>query len=206
MLTTCAVVGCHNRQSKHSLISFYRFPKTKDCRRQWVAFVSRKNADGTPWKPGSGDRVCSVHFVTGKKSDVPNSPNYVPSIEASNPDTIKESNAAMVCFKRASHRSKLQEKRRRQSERDVLALHEATKQKELMLRRCLNAFNNDHAYATQPSTNADLLNLQCQSDSILYQPDGSSMRSVEVHSENDYVEEVNYSTSIPVEISKTAVV
>ena len=206
MPTTCAVVGCHNRQSKHSLISFYRFPKTKNRRRQWVAFVSRKNADGTPWKPGSGDRVSSVHFVTGKKSDVPNSPNYVPSIEASNPDTIKESNAVMVRFKRASHRSKLQEERRRQSERDVLALHEATKQKELMLRRCLNAFNNDHAYATQPSTNADLLSLQCQSDSILYQPDGSSMRSVEVHSENDYVEEVNYSTSIPVEIGKTAVV
>ena len=64
----------------------------------------------------------------------PNSPNYVPSIEASNPDTIKESNAAMVRFKGASHRSKLQEERRRQSERDVLTLHEATKQKELMLR------------------------------------------------------------------------
>ena len=206
MPTTCAVVGCHNRQSKHSLISFYRFPKTKDHRRQWVAFVSRKNTDGTPWKPGSGDRVCSVHFVTGKKSDVPNSPNYVPSIEASNPDTIKESNAAMVRFKCASHRSKLQEERRRQSKRDVLALHEATKQKELMLHRCLNAFNNDHAYATPPSTNADLLSLQCQSDSILYQPDGSSMRSVEVHSENDYIEEINYSTSIPVEISKTAVI
>ena len=32
------------------------------------------------------------------------------------------------------------------------------------------------------------------------------MRLVEVHSENDYVEEVNYCTSIPVEIGKTAVV
>ena len=135
---------------------------------------------------------------------MPNSPNYVPSIQVSNPDTIKESNAAMVRFKCASHHSKLQEERRRQSERDVLALHEATKQNELMLRRCLNAFNNDQAYATQPF-NADLLSLQCQRDSILYQPDGSSMRSVEVHSENDYVEEVNYSTSIPVEIGKTAV-
>ena len=114
------------------------------------------------------------YILLQKKSDVPNSLNYVPSIEASNPDTITESNAAMVRFKYASHCSKLQEKQRRQSERDVLALHEATKQKELMLRCCLNAFNNDHAYATQPSTNADLLSLQCQSDSILYQPDGSS--------------------------------
>ena len=133
------------------------------------------------------------------------SPNYVPSIEASNPDTVKESNAAMVRFKRVSHRSKLQEERRRQSERDMMALREATKQKELMLRRHLDAFNNDHAYATQPSTNTDLLSLQCQSDSILFQPDGFSMRSVEVHSENEYVEEVNCNTSIPVEIGKTAV-
>ena len=37
-------------------------------------------------------------FVTGKKLDVFNTPNYVPSIQANNPETIKESNAAMVHF------------------------------------------------------------------------------------------------------------
>ena len=54
--------------------------------------------DGTPWKPGSGDHICSDHFVTGKTSDVPNNPNYVPSIETNNSNTIKESNTAMVCL------------------------------------------------------------------------------------------------------------
>ena len=84
-------------------------------------------------------------------------------LQHSNHDTIKESNTAMVRFKCASYRSKLQEVRRGQSERDVLAFHEATKQKELLLCRCLNAFNNDHTYATQPSTNADFLSLHCHS-------------------------------------------
>lgn len=212
MPTTCAVVGCHNRQSKHSLISFYRFPKNKDRRRQWVAFVSRKNVDGTPWKPGSGDRVCSEHFVTGKKSDVFNTPNYVPSIQANNPETIKESNAAMVRFQRVSHRSKLQEERRKQLERDTLALREATEQRELMLRRCQYAFNNDHTYATQQSKTVitDLSSVQCQGSSILLetlfvQPGEITMMSTEVQSEKEHAEEDNSNTSIPAEIGKTAI-
>ena len=100
-------------------------------------------------EPGSGDCVCSEHFVTGKKLDVFNTPNYVPSIQANNPETIKESNAAMVHFQRVSYRSKLQEEQRKQLERDALALREATEQRELMLRCCQDAFNNDHTYATQ---------------------------------------------------------
>ena len=37
---------------------------------------------------------------------------------------------------------------------------------------------------------------------IFFEPDGSSMRSVEVYSENEYAED---NTTIPVEIGKTAV-
>jgi len=91
MPTTCAVVSGHNRQSKHSRRSFYRFPKKekdKDRRRLWLAFVSRKNPDGSPWQPGKGDRICSDHFISRKKSDIQNSPDYVPSVKA------KESEAA----------------------------------------------------------------------------------------------------------------
>ena len=77
-----------------------------------------------------GDRVCSDHYVTGKQSDVPNSPNCVPSIEVNNTDSIKESNAATVHFKYVSRCAKLQEEQRKQLERDTLALHESTKQKE----------------------------------------------------------------------------
>ena len=37
-------------------------------------------ADGSPWQPSDGNRICSDHFVSKKKSDVPSNPNYVPSV------------------------------------------------------------------------------------------------------------------------------
>ena len=81
MPTICVVVGCHNRHSKQCGLQFYRFPTDKDCRQLWIAFVSRRNPDGSAWQPGSGDRVCSDHFVSRKKSDLPGLPDFVPSIQ-----------------------------------------------------------------------------------------------------------------------------
>ena len=82
---------------------------------------------------GSTDCIFSDHFDTRTKFDVPNSLNYVPSIEANNPDTIKESNTAMVCLKCVSCHAKLQEEQRKQLKRDTMALCETTKQKEISL-------------------------------------------------------------------------
>ena len=95
----------------------------------------------------------------------------------------------------------------KQLERDTLTLREATKHEKTMLHQCLNAFNNDHTYVNHPSTKSDLLSLQCQCKSILFHPaaDESTMRLVEVLSENKNTEEVNYYSSIPAEIGKTAV-
>ena len=141
MPTTCAVVGCHNRQSKHCLLSFYRFPKEKERRRRWIAFVSHKNSDGSAWELDNGDRICSEHFIMGKKSDLFASPDFVPSIQVKN-SRATECNAALSRFERASHRAKLQTERRRQEERNAL------KDEELIL--CIvRAFNNDHTYARQ---------------------------------------------------------
>ena len=83
MPTTCTVVNCYNRHYKDSKISFYRFPKDIDRRRRWLAFVSRQYEDGSPWQPGDGDRICSDHFISKRKSDIPTNPDYVPSIRAS---------------------------------------------------------------------------------------------------------------------------
>ena len=80
MPTTCVVVNCFNRHYKDSTIKFYRFPVDSDRRRQWVAFVSRRNEDGSPWQPKDGDRICSDHFILKQKSDIPTNPDYVPSI------------------------------------------------------------------------------------------------------------------------------
>ena len=113
----------------------------------------------------------------------------------------------MVCLKRVSCHAKLQEEQRKQLKIDTLGLREATKWKETMLHQCLNAFNNDHTYANHPSTKLDLLNLQCQCKSIPFQPavDKLTMRSVEVLSQNENNEEVNYYSSIPAEMDKTVV-
>ena len=83
MPTTCAVIGCHNRHSAAKKTGYYRFPSAKrypDCRRQWLAFLSRQTPDGSPWKPDKGDRVCSEHFISGRRSMEPTNPDYVPSI------------------------------------------------------------------------------------------------------------------------------
>ena len=53
------------------------------------------------WKPGDGDRVCSEHFVSKKKSNLPNSLEYVPSVY---PETTAKklsciaSVSSLVCF------------------------------------------------------------------------------------------------------------
>lgn len=39
------------------------------------------NLDGSTWGPGARDCMCLEHFVTGKKCDVLNSLNYVPSTQ-----------------------------------------------------------------------------------------------------------------------------
>ena len=107
------VVGCHNRQSKQCDYSFYRFPKEKDHRRCWIAFVSRKNPDGSAWNPGVGDRVCSVHFISKKKSDLPDSPDYVLSIMRRDLEASCSS-AAYSHFEHVSRHARIQEQRRKE--------------------------------------------------------------------------------------------
>ena len=72
---SCSAVGCTNRYKKGSGIQFYRFPEDKVRRARWIAAVGRKN-----WKPTSYSWICSVHFVSGCKSNNPLSPDYIPSI------------------------------------------------------------------------------------------------------------------------------
>lgn len=148
MPTTCAVVDCHNRHCKDSLISFYRFPTDADRRRKWISFVSRQNADGTAWKPGDGDRVCSEHFVSKKKSDLPNSPDYVPSVY---PETIAKklsrtaSVSSLARFERAKQRSA-------KNEIERLAKDKEEDRNFIFVQRALKAFKNDHGAYCKVST------------------------------------------------------
>ena len=82
MPTTCAVFGCHNRQTRRIKRSFYRIPRDFDHRRRWLAFIGRRNEDGSPWEPGTGDQVCSDHFLSKKKLDLSTNPDYIPSVRS----------------------------------------------------------------------------------------------------------------------------
>ncbi|KAJ8713783.1 hypothetical protein PYW08_007403 [Mythimna loreyi] len=78
----CCIVGCKNN-SRNSQCKFYIFPKAAwklDQRYKWMAAVKRKNVDGSPWSPKPDDKICSEHFIGGKKSDAQASPSYVPTI------------------------------------------------------------------------------------------------------------------------------
>lgn len=109
MPTSCCVIGCSNWHSRNSGLHFYRFPKDPDRRRMWLAFVCRQNQDGTPWEPGDGDRVCSLHFLSGSKSDIPTDPDYVPSLhtgrEKTTTTTSDISSSAVARFQRVQRRS-----------------------------------------------------------------------------------------------------
>jgi hypothetical protein len=60
MPISCIACGCANRQGKPGL-KFFRFPKEKERRSQWIAAVKREN-----WCPSEYSRLCSAHFITGK--------------------------------------------------------------------------------------------------------------------------------------------
>ena len=71
----CCAVGCSNRFIKGSGVHFYRSPQDEDLKSQWIAAVGRKG-----WIPNEYSWICSVHFVSGEKSNNLLSPDYVPSL------------------------------------------------------------------------------------------------------------------------------
>ena len=75
MVKSCCAVGCFNKYSKGSGISFYRFPTNKERRCKWIAAAKRKD-----WEPNEHTWLFSAHFISGKKSNDPLFPDYVPSV------------------------------------------------------------------------------------------------------------------------------
>lgn len=68
------------------------------------------SADGSPWYPKPNDRICSAHFIGGKKADEQDSPSYVPRLFPDTPasDRVK-ANLAMSRYKRSMERRKNKE-------------------------------------------------------------------------------------------------
>ncbi|XP_041129111.1 THAP domain-containing protein 1-like [Polyodon spathula] len=100
MPDVCCAVGCTNRRGKQFRVSFYRIPAEPDRRAKWISAInrvaktdSRNPKSKTDWTPTQYTRLCSEHFIKGKKSDNPLSPDYVPSIFNHTPSTRKNKRA-----------------------------------------------------------------------------------------------------------------
>lgn len=62
MPDSCCALGCSNRRSTKSHLSFYRIPKAFGRRQLWLAAINRPNWSA---RKISNARLCSQHFITG---------------------------------------------------------------------------------------------------------------------------------------------
>ena len=78
----CCAVDCHERQGQDPSISFFKVKSKRNPARSeaWIRAIKRDNEDGTPWQPNDYSVLCGRHFITGKPSDIPSSPDYAPTI------------------------------------------------------------------------------------------------------------------------------
>ncbi|XP_064618648.1 zinc finger and BTB domain-containing protein 17-like [Lineus longissimus] len=73
----CCVPGCGNRREDKSGLSFYSIPlKSHERYQAWLDAIGR----GSDWLPTPHTRICSAHFVGGKKSNIPHSASYTPTL------------------------------------------------------------------------------------------------------------------------------
>ena len=104
-----------------------------------LGFISRKNADRTPWVPGDGDRLCLKYFMSGKKSDSPCSSDFVPSVY---PEAAEKSSTAgglnrLARFERVKRRSAANEMEQFEKEKE--------EERSFSIAQCtLRGFKNDH--------------------------------------------------------------
>ena len=75
MLVSCYAVGCANRFSKESDITFCRFPEEQGGRRIWIRAISC-----VKWELKDHRRLDGEHFVSQRSSKDPEDIDYVPTV------------------------------------------------------------------------------------------------------------------------------
>ncbi|KAK3884697.1 hypothetical protein Pcinc_011017 [Petrolisthes cinctipes] len=78
----------------------------------WINAVKRAAAGSTSkvWKPSQHDRLCSAHFISGKKSDDSLAPDFVPSVFSFTSSPRKrKAEVTLQRFQRRQNFSKLKE-------------------------------------------------------------------------------------------------
>jgi len=149
MPTSCVVVDCYNHHQTRGGISFYCFPVDNlERRRKWISFVSRQNEDGSPWESADGDRVCSAHFISGKKSDDAGDPDFVSSVYPKTASKKARSavtaELSIACFKHAKRRSLAKEVVELEERENHIARRKEEEKCSTFNRHVLKAYQHDH--------------------------------------------------------------
>ena len=66
----CCIPQCKSNNRKNPELSFYKIPKNPELKKKWVQLLKRKGVR----EPGPSHKVCSMHFVEGKKTYTNNIP------------------------------------------------------------------------------------------------------------------------------------
>ncbi|XP_071369111.1 uncharacterized protein [Centroberyx affinis] len=81
MPKSCCVPCCTNNTRKNNGVKFFCVPKDGKRRMKWFQSIRREDGPGKLWAPASKHiYVCSIHFVTGIKSNDPLNPDYTPTL------------------------------------------------------------------------------------------------------------------------------
>ncbi|XP_066291066.1 crossover junction endonuclease EME1-like [Branchiostoma lanceolatum] len=86
MPVSCCAVNCTSRKVKGCTKSFFRIPHEPERRAAWLRALKRsefqegRETSPAAWTPKGHERVCSDHFISGKRSTDPANPDYVPTL------------------------------------------------------------------------------------------------------------------------------
>ena len=141
--TYCCAVGCHNCVGRDGArgVKFYQFPKDKKRCKQWITKVNRVGHRGSLWIPSKAARLCSEHFIGGRKSDELSSLSYLP--------TLFSNGRLQSQVQKREDRS--ERCRQREQKRDSLGSHNdnfheakstASQQKDVVCNKCSKVFKN----------------------------------------------------------------
>ena len=70
--TTHCIPTCNSNTKRNPELSYYKIPNDKKLRRMWLHWIERAN-----FKPKNHHKVCSKHFIGGKKTCLHNTPTLV---------------------------------------------------------------------------------------------------------------------------------
>lgn len=148
----CCVPGCYNNSSTKD-VSLHKFPWDTAQKRRWVTAINRKgDKPHTLFTPTLNHRVCSVHFVDGKKT-----PGSIPSVKTHHLAEATPSRKSRSSMKAAKPLSPRKLSQREKNQKIVqrlyaigIAMPEVAAHEEVLSSNSQTELNNKYEYVVTP--------------------------------------------------------